>query len=68
VDRAQQPREIVRAQLGTSGRRAFVLPHPLIVPRLAWIPPILASLGRGVVGQGDQSQWKPTVVFSARRR
>jgi hypothetical protein len=27
VDSAQQPREIVRAQLGTRGRRAVVVPH-----------------------------------------
>ena len=33
VDRAQQPGKIVRAQLGTSGCRALVLPHTPIVPR-----------------------------------
>jgi hypothetical protein len=65
VDRAQQPGEIMRAQLGTSGRRAFVLPHTLIVPRLTPGP---ATAARGVVWQCYQSQWKPTVVFSARRR
>src|SRR4029077_11850696 len=57
VDRAQEPREIVRAQLGTRGRRAFVLPHTLIVPRP----------GRRRAA-GYQSQWKPTAVFSGSRR
>ena len=50
VDRAQQPRQIVRAQLGTSGRRAFVLPHTPIVPRLLTLPargPIRATSPSG---------------------
>ena len=62
VDRAQQPREIVRAQLGARGRRSFVLPHTPIVPCLA--PSRRAALS----AQGYQSQWKPTAVFSASRR
>ena len=49
VDRAQEPREIVGAQLGTSGRRAFVLPHTPIVPCLLTLPV------RGAY-QGYQSQ------------
>src|SRR2546430_3121997 len=63
VDRAQQPREIVRAQLGTSGRRALVLPHTPIVPRL-----VPVRTRGGVAYQGYQSQWKPTTVVSASRR
>ena len=64
VDRAQQPREIVRAQLGTSGRRAFVLSAPLIVP--CRDPPVRGA--RRCLVRCYQSQWKPTVVFSASRR